>query len=38
MERHHQVASIVYRNIRAKYGLEVPGSKRTTSPKVIEND
>ena len=26
MERHHQVASIVYRNICAKYGLEVPGS------------
>ena len=37
MERHNQVADIVYRNISAEYGLEVPASKWTTPPK-IEND
>ena len=31
-------AGIVYRNICAKYGLKVPGSKGKTSSKVIENN
>uniref|UniRef100_A0A3B5PPD0 Reverse transcriptase domain-containing protein n=1 Tax=Xiphophorus maculatus TaxID=8083 RepID=A0A3B5PPD0_XIPMA len=37
MERHNQVAGIVYRNICAEYGLETPGSKWETPPKVAEN-
>ncbi|KAF7641260.1 hypothetical protein LDENG_00287520 [Lucifuga dentata] len=36
-ERHNQVAGIVYRNICAKYGLEVLKSKWETPPKVVEN-
>ncbi|KAF7649568.1 hypothetical protein LDENG_00139440 [Lucifuga dentata] len=36
-ERHNQVAGIVYRNICAEYGLEVPKSKWETPPKVAEN-
>lgn len=38
MERHNQVAGIVYRNICAEYGLETPGSRWETPPKVVEND
>ena len=38
MERHNQVAGIVYRNICVEYGLETPRSKWETPPKVIEND
>ncbi len=38
MERHNQVAVIVYRNICHEYGLEVPRSKWKTPPKVVEND
>ena len=38
MERHNQVASIVHRNICTEYGLEVPGSRWKTPPKVIQND
>ncbi|XP_051916213.1 uncharacterized protein LOC127597287 isoform X2 [Hippocampus zosterae] len=38
MERHNQVAGIVYRNICAEYGLETPRSKWETPPKVVEND
>ncbi|TWW61003.1 hypothetical protein D4764_05G0010930 [Takifugu flavidus] len=37
MERHNQVAGIVYRNICTEYGLEVPGSRWETPPKVLEN-
>ncbi|XP_054913489.1 uncharacterized protein LOC129377515 [Poeciliopsis prolifica] len=37
MERHNQVAGIVYRNICAEYGLETPRSKWETPPKVVEN-
>ncbi|TWW62748.1 hypothetical protein D4764_04G0013950 [Takifugu flavidus] len=37
MERHNQVAGIVYRNICTKYGWEVPGSRWETPPKVVEN-
>ena len=37
MERHNQVAGIVYRNICAEYELETPGSKCETPPKVVEN-
>ncbi|TWW69232.1 hypothetical protein D4764_18G0000380 [Takifugu flavidus] len=37
MERHNQVAGIVYRNICTEYGLEVPGSRWETPPKVVEN-
>ncbi|KAF7655390.1 hypothetical protein LDENG_00056830 [Lucifuga dentata] len=36
-ERHNQVAGIVYRNICAEYGLEVPKSKWETPSKVVEN-
>ncbi|KAF7659584.1 hypothetical protein LDENG_00296340 [Lucifuga dentata] len=36
-EKHNQVAGIVYRNICAEYGLEVPKSKWETPPKVVEN-
>ncbi|KAF7651925.1 hypothetical protein LDENG_00103690, partial [Lucifuga dentata] len=36
-ERHNQVAGIVYRNVCAEYGLEVPKSKWETPPKLIEN-
>ncbi|KAF7642936.1 hypothetical protein LDENG_00248050 [Lucifuga dentata] len=36
-ERHNQVAGIVYRNICAEYGQEVPKSKWETPPKMIEN-
>ncbi|KAI3355858.1 hypothetical protein L3Q82_004410 [Scortum barcoo] len=38
MERHNQVAGIVYRNICTEFGLEVPRSKWATPPKVVEND
>ncbi|CAL9694852.1 unnamed protein product [Knipowitschia caucasica] len=38
MERHNQVAGIVYRNICAEYGLETPRSKWETPPKVVENE
>nr|XP_020470896.1 rho-related GTP-binding protein RhoA-B-like [Monopterus albus] len=38
MERHNQVAGIVYRNICAEYRLEVPKSRWDTPPKVVEND
>ncbi|XP_051914448.1 uncharacterized protein LOC127596235 [Hippocampus zosterae] len=38
MERHNQVAGIVYRNNCAEYGLETPRSKWETPPKVVEND
>ncbi|XP_051911362.1 uncharacterized protein LOC127593748 [Hippocampus zosterae] len=38
MERHNQVAGIVYRNICAEYGLETPRSKWETPPKVVENN
>jgi len=34
MQRHNQVEEIVYRNICAEYGLEVPKSKREIPPKV----
>ncbi|TWW59398.1 hypothetical protein D4764_06G0009280 [Takifugu flavidus] len=37
MERHNQVAGIVYRNICTEYGLEVPGSRWETPLKVLEN-
>ncbi|XP_037549573.1 usherin [Nematolebias whitei] len=36
MEHHEQAAGIVYRNICAKYGLEVPQLKLETPPKVVE--
>ncbi|KAF7656011.1 hypothetical protein LDENG_00047480 [Lucifuga dentata] len=36
-DRHNQVAGMVYRNICAEYGLEVPKSKWETPPKVVEN-
>uniref|UniRef100_A0A3B3HW39 Reverse transcriptase domain-containing protein n=1 Tax=Oryzias latipes TaxID=8090 RepID=A0A3B3HW39_ORYLA len=38
MERHNQVAGIIYRNVCAKYGLETPRSKWETPPKVVENE
>ena len=38
MERHNQVAGIVYRNICAEYKLETPRSKWEAPPKVMEND
>ena len=38
MECHNHVAGIIHRNICAKYGLEVPGSRWETPPKVIENE
>ncbi|TWW53461.1 uncharacterized protein LOC130519722 [Takifugu flavidus] len=38
MERHNQVAGIVYRNICTEYGLEVPGTRWETPPKVVENE
>ena len=38
LECHNQMAGIGYRNIYAEYGLQVPGSKWATLPKVIEND
>ena len=38
MERHNQVAGIVYRNICTEYGLEVPILEWKTPPKVVEND
>ena len=38
MERHNQVAGIVYRNICAEYNLEVPRSKWEMPPRVMEND
>ncbi|KAF7655154.1 hypothetical protein LDENG_00059220, partial [Lucifuga dentata] len=37
-ERHNQVAGIVYRNICAKFRLEVPKSKWETPSKVTENN
>lgn len=37
MEHHKQVASRVYRNIRATYGLEVQRSKWEMLPRVVEN-
>ncbi|XP_076610522.1 uncharacterized protein LOC143335176 [Chaetodon auriga] len=38
MECHNQVASIIHRNICTEYGLEVPGSRWKTPPKVIQNN
>lgn len=38
LERHNQVAGIVYRNICTEYGLEVPRSRWETPPKVMENN
>ncbi|TWW59309.1 hypothetical protein D4764_06G0008390 [Takifugu flavidus] len=38
MEWHNQVAGIVYRNICTEYGLEVPGTRWETPPKVVENE
>uniref|UniRef100_A0A3B3HDB2 HAT C-terminal dimerisation domain-containing protein n=1 Tax=Oryzias latipes TaxID=8090 RepID=A0A3B3HDB2_ORYLA len=38
MERHNQVAGIIYRNMCAEYGLETPRSKWETPPKVVENE
>ncbi|XP_055368940.1 uncharacterized protein LOC129604854 [Betta splendens] len=38
MERHNQLAGIVYRNICAEYGLETPRSKWETPPKVVDNE
>ena len=38
MERHSQVAGMVYRNICAEYGLKVLKSKWGTPPKVVDND
>ena len=38
MELLNQVAGIIHRNICTKYGLEVPGSRWETPPKVIENE
>ena len=37
-EYHKQVAGLVYMNICAVYGLEVPTSKWQIPPKVVEND
>ncbi|TWW67367.1 hypothetical protein D4764_02G0004080 [Takifugu flavidus] len=37
IEWHNQVAVIVYRNICTECGLEVPGSRWETPPKVVEN-
>ncbi|XP_078022977.1 uncharacterized protein LOC144462717 [Epinephelus lanceolatus] len=37
MERHNQVAGIVYRNICTQYELEVPKSRCDTPPNVVEN-
>ena len=38
MERHNQVAVIVYRNICTQYGLEVPKPQWDITPKVVENN
>ena len=38
MERLHQVAGIVYRNICTQYGIEVPESQWATAQKVVENN
>ena len=38
LELHNQVVSIVYKIICAKYELELPGSKWTTPPRLIENN
>ena len=38
MERHNQVAGIVYRNICTQYGLEVPKSQWAIPQKVVENN
>ena len=38
MELHNQVVGIVYRNVYAEYGLEVPKSKWEIPTKVVEND
>uniref|UniRef100_A0A3P9J433 Carbohydrate sulfotransferase n=1 Tax=Oryzias latipes TaxID=8090 RepID=A0A3P9J433_ORYLA len=38
MERHNQVAGIIYRNMCAEYELETPRSKWETPPKVVENE
>ena len=38
MERHNQVAGIVYRNICTQYGLEVPKSQWAKPQKVVENN
>ena len=37
MEHHNQLTGIMHKNICIKYGLEVPGSRWGTPPKVIEN-
>ena len=38
LELHNQVTGIVYRKYCAEYGLDVPGLKWVTYPKLIEND
>ena len=38
MERHNQVAGIVYRNICTQYGIEVPKSQWAAPQKVAENN
>ncbi|XP_078808275.1 uncharacterized protein LOC144994388 [Oryzias latipes] len=38
MERHNQVAGIIYRNMCAEYELETPRPKWETPPKVVENE
>ena len=38
MDRHNQVAGIVYRNICTQYGLEVPKSQWAIPQKVVENN
>ena len=38
LQRHNQVSSIVSRNICTEYALNIPGSKWTPPPKMIEND
>ena len=38
MERHNQVAGIVYRNICNQYGIEVPKSQWAIPQKVAENN
>lgn len=38
MDRHNQIAGIVYRNICTQDGLEKPRSTLDTCPKVVGND
>ena len=37
IEHHNQVAGVVYRNICADYGLEVPKTKWDTPSKIMKN-